>query len=306
MSLSIELDRADGQYHAGETLRGVVIFHPEGDRLCRALEARVICRTSGEGNRDEIGPPGCLRFEAQDEHQQTLRLSFSFDLPRGPVSYDGRIVSVGWLVQARADLAWTRDPMAALPFTMLPARSVAMTSGGYRDAAPSPEGGTYDLGKPSRQGDEAGVFTTDLLRLLRNWRSSRRIGAPSVTIPSSVRRGEVLAISVTLSPPTPIALERAHVELEALERAVKGYGKSPQTFTTVVRTGSTTLYAKRDSLRLPKDQATVLEGHFAMPADAPPTFGSNSNDVTWFVTVKLLLESGGQWSTRRIVEVQPA
>jgi len=79
---------------AGSVLRGRVSFdEEEGGR--GSVELSVLWETSGKGDTDL----GVLQFEtitnARGEH------AFEAQLPLLPLTYDGVIVKIGWLVRAR-------------------------------------------------------------------------------------------------------------------------------------------------------------------------------------------------------------
>lgn len=90
--ISIAID--ERRLAAGSVVRGRVSFDEEEDGS-KSVELSVVWETSGKGDTDL----GVLHFEtvtnARGEH------AFVVQLPLLPLSYDGVIVKIGWLVRAR-------------------------------------------------------------------------------------------------------------------------------------------------------------------------------------------------------------
>jgi len=94
LSVSIALDRESPHlYGAREEMRVTVSC---ADQQVRELEVVVQWVTHGKG-RENAGVHHRVR-----ESAPPLPHTFSIALPEGPLSYDGEIVSVKWVVQARA------------------------------------------------------------------------------------------------------------------------------------------------------------------------------------------------------------
>jgi hypothetical protein len=108
-------------YSPGEVIQGSVQITPEKDMKCRNIYARLQWRTEGRGDEDK------QVVAEQDLYQGELRggmprhHSFHLRLADQPWSYAGQLVRVVWEVEVSIDIAFARDPRAALPIVMRPA-----------------------------------------------------------------------------------------------------------------------------------------------------------------------------------------
>ncbi len=104
----------------GEVVQGTVRITPEKDINCRHLFARLQWRTEGRGDEDKA------IVAEQDLYQGTLSAgmprhhSFHLRLPDQPWSYVGQLIRIVWEVEVSIDVAFARDPRAAVQFAMRP------------------------------------------------------------------------------------------------------------------------------------------------------------------------------------------
>jgi hypothetical protein len=94
--IELQLEGGRREFTPGETLAGSAQWLFE--RAPEALELRLLWYTQGRGDRD-VGVVQRLRIEAPSAAGSR---SFRFDLPRGPWSCSGRLVSVCWVLEAVA------------------------------------------------------------------------------------------------------------------------------------------------------------------------------------------------------------
>ncbi len=106
MSEPLVVIRLDGNvraYQPGDTLSGQ--YHVEGadDDEVLAMEASVLWSSEGKGDED-LGVHEFWRQDADGAEWTDPRRPqrFSTTLPRSPLSYDGRIVKIGWCMRVRA------------------------------------------------------------------------------------------------------------------------------------------------------------------------------------------------------------
>ena len=95
----LELQLADGRtsYRPGERLEGVAIW--ELEEVPKSIEVRLYWRTQGKGTVDlEIA-----RSVKFDEAGPRDRRAFSIELPPGPYSVSGKLVSIVWGVELTAE-----------------------------------------------------------------------------------------------------------------------------------------------------------------------------------------------------------
>jgi hypothetical protein len=93
VTMSVQIDGGRDAFAPGERVEGQASWElPEAPR---ALEVRLFWSTSGRGDEDQEvvaveevpspGPSGWVRF--------------GFDLPPGPYSFSGRLVSLAWAIE---------------------------------------------------------------------------------------------------------------------------------------------------------------------------------------------------------------
>lgn len=106
MSATIELD--ESAYPPGSTLRGRVALTPLAGDEGRNVELTVLWQTEGKGDTD-IGVVHHQILASGDPVAARATHSFAVVLPPLPLSYDGHLVKIGWLVRVRRLSAFTAD-----------------------------------------------------------------------------------------------------------------------------------------------------------------------------------------------------
>lgn len=91
--LRIDLAGPDRTRLPGSTVSGTVEWAL--DRTPEALELRLFWYTEGRGDRD-AGVARCLRIASPGPSGSQ---SFALDLPSGPYSFSGRLVSLVWALE---------------------------------------------------------------------------------------------------------------------------------------------------------------------------------------------------------------
>ncbi|NOZ94806.1 MAG: hypothetical protein GXP47_08730 [Acidobacteria bacterium] len=94
--LRIELAGGRSWARPGAVLSGTVRW--ELDEPPGRLELRLLWYTEGRGSRDV----GVVRREGFEAPESSGKLSFRLSVPPGPYSFEGRIVTLRWLVEAEA------------------------------------------------------------------------------------------------------------------------------------------------------------------------------------------------------------
>lgn len=110
--LSIQLDRADPTYRAGETVRGHVFVSTDEAVKCRSLTVTVQWRTHGRGNRCCGTPISVSLFEGDWPAGHEESYAFELPAPTSPATYHGEVLNVDHYLTARADVPWSIDPKA--------------------------------------------------------------------------------------------------------------------------------------------------------------------------------------------------
>ena len=96
-SLNLQLADARTKYRPGERLEGVAFW--ELAEVPRSLEVRLYWRTQGKGTVDlEV-----VRSVKLEGIAATDRRPFSVELPPGPYSVSGKLVSIVWGIELVAE-----------------------------------------------------------------------------------------------------------------------------------------------------------------------------------------------------------
>ena len=95
--LRIELENREMRIKPLSTLEGHVEWALE--KAPEKIELRLLWFTEGRGSRD-IGVVSRRSFENQPEMG---RQSFSIKTPEGPYSFEGRLITLRWILEAAVD-----------------------------------------------------------------------------------------------------------------------------------------------------------------------------------------------------------
>jgi hypothetical protein len=95
--LSIVLANRDGAYRPGDVVEGKAVWdlHREPNRA-RVL---LLWKTSGKGDTD-TETIDLENLRRPDRHGE---LPFRFELPEGPYSFSGKLISLHWLLRLEAE-----------------------------------------------------------------------------------------------------------------------------------------------------------------------------------------------------------
>ena len=96
--IQIDLPSDNRSFRAGDLIEGVVSWRC--DKTPKAVDVRLLHFTSGKGTRDVIAAEVMQITDPLDVDSRV----FSFPCPAGPVSFDGRLVSLTWAIDALADI----------------------------------------------------------------------------------------------------------------------------------------------------------------------------------------------------------
>ncbi len=120
--LEIRVDGGRTAFAPGETLRGTISW--AGEVAPEAVELRLLWYTQGRGDQD-VGVARTLRIGSTGPVGSS---SFELEAPSGPYSCSGRLVSIGWALEA----------------VTKPGRDTART-----DLVLAPGGREVELGRPT-------------------------------------------------------------------------------------------------------------------------------------------------------------
>lgn len=112
-----------GPAEAGSTVWVWVKAESSEAATCRAIHCRVAWATGGRGTPDQATVYEEKKAGGASQPGSPLTAEFQFTVPKeGPISYQGRLIAIGWTVRAWLDLAWASDPEQVVPLVVLPRR----------------------------------------------------------------------------------------------------------------------------------------------------------------------------------------
>lgn len=95
--LTIEIQEEKSEFRPGEQVNGSVSWSLPGPP--ESVELRLFWYTSGKGDQD-VEIVEVRRFHPVQESSQS---HFSFDLPEGPYTFSGRLISLIWALELVCD-----------------------------------------------------------------------------------------------------------------------------------------------------------------------------------------------------------
>ena len=143
--MNVSLCREDGVYEAGGQLTAKWRISRIPLEEVQGVEVSVLWHTEGKGDEDLHVHHFQRLVETQIRRsgladQQSLRC----DLPRTPLSYHGRLISVLWCIRLRLFLAGGREIVAEQPFHLVAAGSRPPIAAATRSNSEADAGGSDD------------------------------------------------------------------------------------------------------------------------------------------------------------------
>lgn len=333
--LEITLDHGERAYALGERVSGTLTVEVNKACHCNALSVERLWRTHGRGNRAEGDLAEAVLFSGQLRPGERQRFPFTLELPaRGPITYHGHYLNVGWYLRARADVPWVLDPKTATEILVGPAATAADGDGG---ASPGGEddpavsdiaervsrlaplvigglvlvAGLIFLFFAQQEGGAlvptaAGLIFTvaglgTVLHSLRSSFAERKLGAVEASLsPRTVRPGGEAQLSVGFRPQARVTVNTIRARLCAREVVVRGSGKNRTTYRRVVHDETQTL-AERRTLYVGHDLR--LAERLTLPPAAPPSFKAPDNRLEWTVTLHIDVAAWPDWTRTLPLEV---
>lgn len=316
---SLHLELTNATVKAGEPVRGAVIALAQADGHCKGITVRKRWFAHGDGITQH-GPWSEEKIVATADWTAGMEYRYPFELPTdtAPVSYHGKLLHVDWVLQASADLPWALDPSAEIPFLVIP--GVAPAS--WNVAAPPPGSRRYSSTALALSFGGLGIVIAlfgvaqlverplssawflvavgavlaaiGLFGPIRRRMAEKAIGHPEVRVdPSTARAGTVVVARFRSRPPKPVTLTGAFVRVYAHETVTTpGGGRSSSTRSHDVEMGTVRI----EAARIPTSPAIELEVSLTLPADAPPSFSTSHNHLSWFVQVSIGIEGEPNWA----------
>lgn len=115
----VRLDRDQPAYKPGEELAGRFVWNAVERSEAEAVELSILWYTEGKGDED-LGVHHFQRMGAKDDRPPLPRREqrFAARLPPSPLSYDGLIVKVRWVVRVRVFLHGGGELLGEAPFRL--------------------------------------------------------------------------------------------------------------------------------------------------------------------------------------------
>ncbi len=96
-TLKLEIDEGRTHFRPGETIEGRAAWHL--DTAPEVMEARLFWHTSGKGTRD-TNVVESVELQGEDTWGD---VRFSFQVPEGPYSFSGSLVTLNWAIELVAE-----------------------------------------------------------------------------------------------------------------------------------------------------------------------------------------------------------
>ncbi len=318
-----------------------------GGRFRAASESRLVVRrvavrakwqTGGSGEvRKGVGaeaPLPSFILEPGIPHEA----AFLAELPMGPVTFAGQVISVTWYVEVELDIAWASNPRGWCEITVLAPVDDAPREFGYRHVAPLATVSTAALKSQSAttgltrvlarttmflappalvaglvltQANPNAIFIAIVGALGTNfllarswftsWRTERTFGRINISVePAVVRRGGSVRVCASILPRRNLTIDGLDIWLRCVEYASRGSGQQATTPAHGDDIGFTALSRRRE---LTAGNEETFEGSLAVPEAALPTLDLENNTISWFAAVQV--QANGQFATERVeIEVK--
>jgi len=339
---NLRLDIEDTGVGDSEPLRGMVSVEVENEVDCDGLTITRHWRSEGAGITDEGGRAEQTLFEGTWKPGETHEYSFAMELPPGPYTDEGEIVSLKWHLIAEADIPWAIDPSAETSFRLEPGGRDRYIAGESPASIIDPRqpdaetaasfsvlacwvsigmGGVLFVAAfvalgPAVDGLLAPtVFGLSSLMLVGLGLKARSLGMQNAraehilgdvefdTSTQRIEAGETLTVDVDIRPPESVELEELTFGIGARERA---------------RRTSDDMVGKRHRRyheRLSPDQSlptTLSPGQWhtfstdiEVPDDAGYTYQTENNSLEWLAGVEIEPAADVTWSITVPLLVRP-
>jgi len=124
--LSIVLDEANNDNFGGDFISGHVQVSVDKDVRCDGLSVGLLWRTHGHGDPHDVIEAESLLFQGAWQVGMPHAYSFTFTLPGGPLTHQGRLVNVSWFIVAKAALPEMDGPKVEREFALVKGSATAL------------------------------------------------------------------------------------------------------------------------------------------------------------------------------------
>ena len=340
--LAIEFDNPSRQYRTGDQVSGFVTVEVNKDCRCRGLSVDCEWRTHGRGNRSRGSTRTAIVFEGEWT-AGVYRYPFSFIIPNGPVSYHGHLLNVDWYLRARADIPWSFDPREEVDFIVDP--GIPRSNEPYLTGDPNSHShssleqrvASYKAGSSALffvigivlfavaafmcvmmvlTGISAvailmAIFHGALAILFLSIGLQRRMaimkfGDIQIEIPQKrIHAGGIVDLRLDIPPSSKGRLNKVTASISCAEVVTSGSGTNRTTRTHTLL-GDSHVFESSVNRTLRKGESAQFSHRFRLPENAPPSFHTYNNHITWKIEFHVDIARWPDWVEARPLEVVPA
>ena len=324
--ISVEFDRDNVTYYAGEFVSGTMILELEKKTNCRSVTASLGWYAHGAGN-DAATIVETLTVHSGELEPGVYRFPFRFNLPPGPYTYHGHYLNVDWYVEGTADVPWATDPKGDEDFILLPSRDVrppdpelpahteATDTGmagiivGAGIAALSVLCGLYgiveeeDFGMACCAAIGLIIAAVALYYGFHRFLATRLVGDVRFGAePWPVHPNDTFTHTITFTPKRKMLVNAITATLVGKEEVVEGHGSDRTTHTNVLFEQSVEVASNGT---LEGKQEVTFRAAFTIPDGPFYTISATDNTLSWEVTTHIDIPNWPDWEDKHQVVVTP-
>ncbi|HGG57893.1 MAG TPA: hypothetical protein ENK31_08880 [Nannocystis exedens] len=339
MNISLSFDRKNRTWKTGETVSGTISIQAKSDKKCSGISVSLMWTAHG-GRSDRSETVEEISIDCAYILAGNTDIPFSFQLPKGPITYHGKSLNIDWKVDVFASLAWSLGESCEQDFIVLP----GPTARAHHELSYVPKSQNTKIGLFIFIGlvlavpgaymvyitSTGGKITNDdpivvyivgglmiafgiLFILVDLWNlfASATIGKVEVEIkPNTLKGGDTFEITTSLTPRRSCELNGIKAYLSATERIARNQVVSSQGSRTTKKVIVTSVVHAQDQVI--KGPIKLREGHpktfklsFVLPADAPPSFEAGEYGLAWRVDLRIDIPMHPDWSDNYGLLVEP-
>lgn len=316
--LRVELSTTGNAVIGGGMIPGVVHVHAEETFQCSALTVAHRWQTHGRGNTANGGTAPLTLFSGQFTSGEKKSFPFEIPLVAWPPTYHGQNLNIDHTIEARLDLPWAFDITAAEPVRIVGGQSPEASSGATADAKTK-------MVVAAVAALIIGIFPFVMLvaffafpfaivfllliaglvgaliaanKLLPRW----KLGKVEVQIPNApLSAGGTLTGTLQVAPRKPLQIGGVQCILTCEEVCVSGSGSNRSTHSHGVYKSEQTLLPAG----LVPSGIRRLDFSIPIPEDAIPTIKLPSNEVLWYLWLRVDIPRWPDFKTMREITVHP-
>ena len=316
--ISIQYDKQDRRFAAGDTVTGQVTIAADAAVTCRGVTITQGWRTHGRGNRHKVTLSEVVHLPGNLDPDRWTTIDFAFTVPAGPPTYHGRNLTVEHFISVRIDVPWKFDPKGMEDYHVTPVMMLI---------DPQPKG----IGS-KMEGDVARIpktpmfigigllvfgmfvftpFSCILIPIafallswsLRQKLAFYKLGDLKASIGATqFPPGGHIPIEFTFAPNKLVPLNGVTARLVGQERVISGSGTNRTTHTFKIHDQTAPLAGAR---QLPAGQTTLVRGTLQIPDTQAYSFSCPDNYIVWDLTLRVDIPMWPDWTFTERVQLLP-